>query len=86
MKSRGAASRYNLFRRKAEQHLYCAVPEDCPVPRFVDGHAWEFRGRVGDDDAAPPGFRDEAAAAAARLKGYYIFQVVHATSRQRETT
>ena len=78
MNQRLAAIRYNLFRRKAEQHLYCAVPEDRPVPKFVDGAEWEYRGRVADDDAPPPGFRDEAAAAAARVNGYYIFQAVSA--------
>jgi hypothetical protein len=77
MNQRLAAIRYNLFRRKADQHLYCAVPEDRPVPKFVDGAEWEYGGRVADDDAPPPGFRDEAAAAA-RVNGYYIFQAVSA--------
>jgi hypothetical protein len=26
---------YNLFRRKGEADLFCAVPEDIPVPAFV---------------------------------------------------
>jgi hypothetical protein len=36
-----AARCYNLFRRKLEEDLYCAVPEDRPVPGFVAGE-WEF--------------------------------------------
>ena len=78
MKNQSAANRYNLFRRKAEQHLYCAVPEDRPVPAFVEGREWEYRGRVADGGAPPLGFRDDAAAAAARLKGYYLFQALPA--------
>jgi hypothetical protein len=74
MRKHGAASRYNLFRRKAEQHLYCAVPEDRPVPRFVDGCDWEYRGCVAENNAPPAGFRDDAAAAAVRSTGYYIFK------------
>jgi hypothetical protein len=74
MKTRGAVSRYNLFRRKADEHVYCAVPEGYPVPPFVDGQHWEFRGSLGEDGARPAGFRDDAAAAAARLSGYYLFQ------------
>ena len=63
---------YNLFRRKLEEDLYCAVPEDRPVPGFV-AENWEFRGRLGEAEAAPRGFRPEAAQAATRATGYYIF-------------
>ncbi|HEX8165537.1 MAG TPA: hypothetical protein VF601_07075 [Beijerinckiaceae bacterium] len=74
-----AARCYNLFRRKLEQDLYCAVPEDRPVPGFVAGE-WEFRGRVGEADPVPGGFRAEAARAAERADGYYLF---HAPLPQR---
>jgi hypothetical protein len=47
------------------------------VPNFVDGEEWEYGG-VADDGAPPPGFRDEAAAAAARVDGYYLFQAASA--------
>lgn len=77
MNRRLAAIRYNLFRRKAERDLYCAVPEDRPVPRFVAGGDWEYEG---DGAAPPPGFRIEAAQAAQRLNGYYIFQAVREAS------
>ena len=36
---------YNLFRHKLTPDLLCAVPEDCPVPRFIEGSAWRFAGR-----------------------------------------
>ena len=70
---------YNLFRRKLEEDLYCAVPEDRPVPDFV-AENWEFRGRLGETEveaeAAPSGFRPEAAQAATQATGYYIFNAV----------
>ena len=33
---------YNLFRRQHEEDLYCAVPEDVPVPPFVTDERWEW--------------------------------------------
>ena len=66
---------YNLFRRKQEPDLCCAVPQDCPVPTFVDGEAWEYRGFLVDPGAAPSGFQREAARTAAWLNGFYLFQV-----------
>jgi hypothetical protein len=36
--------RHNLFRRKWQPDLYCAAPEDCPVPRFVTAERWDFAG------------------------------------------
>ena len=32
---------YNLFRRKDETELYCAVPESVPVPAFLTDDGWE---------------------------------------------
>jgi len=37
---------FNLFRRKREPDLLCAVPQDCPVPGFVEASAWAFVGTV----------------------------------------
>ncbi|KLK93616.1 hypothetical protein AA309_08150 [Microvirga vignae] len=33
---------YNLFRHKDEVDLYCAVPEDRPVPEFLTADDWEY--------------------------------------------
>lgn len=76
MSQRLAELRYNLFRRKAERDLYCAVPEDRPVPPFVAGGEWEYHGRIAQDAPPPPGFLVERADAAQRLSGYYVFQSV----------
>lgn len=32
---------YNLFRRKGAVDLFCAVPQDMPVPNFVIAGEWD---------------------------------------------
>jgi len=62
---------YNLFRRKDETNLYCAVPQDVPVPEFVTADEWEC--------ARPPdvetlaGFDASAAQVSAAADGFYLF-------------
>jgi hypothetical protein len=64
---------YNLFRCK-EQGIYCAVPEDRIIPRFVRGRSWEFGGKLEHGGAAPVGFVPQAATAGVRFNGFYVFQ------------
>jgi hypothetical protein len=64
---------YNLFRRRNEPELYCAVPEHYPVPGFILGDAWDFGGRLDNPAGAPGGFDPEAARHGVRLTGYYLF-------------
>ena len=72
-------SSYNLFRRKREPDLCCAVRQDKPVPPFVQGKEWEFGGTVVDDGAKKPaGFQTSAAREATQLTGFYIFQLTTA--------
>ena len=33
---------YNLFRHKLMPDLFCAVPQDWPVPGFIEGSTWEI--------------------------------------------
>jgi hypothetical protein len=66
---------YNLFRRKEEPALVCAVPETTPAPSFLD-EAWEFRGKIEDPTRAPRGFKPHAAQAAARRAGFYLFHMI----------
>ena len=65
------ACAYNLFAHRAKPDLYCAVPEDCPVPHSVDGR-WRFAGRLADAHAVP-GFCDASSRGSARRKGYVLF-------------
>jgi hypothetical protein len=65
---------YNLFRRKLSPDLACAVPEDHPVPAFINSR-WEFAGRVGDLPRAKCRFNNEAASVSVQFNGFYLFQL-----------
>lgn len=39
--SHGMMLTYNMLRRKDELDLYCAVPQDRPVPAFLTGDKWD---------------------------------------------
>ncbi len=69
-----AANAFNLFRRKEEPELLCAVPEDRAVPRFIAGETWEFGGTISGSSREHPGFDASAASAATRYNGFYLFQ------------
>jgi hypothetical protein len=70
-------SSYNLFRRKREPDLCCAVRQDKPVPSFVRGSEWEFGGTVVDNGGpTPAGFQLGAAQEATQAAGFYIFQIM----------
>jgi len=65
---------FNLFRHKLKPDLVCAVPEDYPVPAFLDASAWAFAGKVGEPTTIPLGFKSKAAEAGVRFNGFYLFQ------------
>src|SRR4051794_6884896 len=65
---------YNLFRHKLMPDLFCAVPQDCPVPGFIEGSAWAFAGTLSERTLAPAGLDSETAAAGMRRSGFYLFQ------------
>jgi len=65
---------YNLFRHRDKQHLLCAVPEDCDVPRFIAKRAWSFGGKLTEAATAPVGFDVLVARHGVRLNGFYLFQ------------
>jgi hypothetical protein len=69
-----SSSAFNLFRRKEEPELLCAVPEDRAVPSFIAGETWEFGGTITGSSREHPGFDASAARAAARYNGFYLFQ------------
>lgn len=68
------ACAYNLFRNKEQAELFCAVPEDRPVPGFVVAEVWTFERILQPRDVAPPGFHDRGARAGVRYNGFYLFQ------------
>ncbi|WP_445505258.1 hypothetical protein [Microvirga sp. G4-2] len=63
---------YNLFRRKGEADLFCAVPQDVPVPKFVTADNWEYACPL--DIETMSGFDAAAAQASAAANGFYLFQ------------
>ena len=65
---------YNLFRHKLMPDLFCSVPQDCPVPGFIEGSAWAFAGTVGERTLAPAGLDWETAAASVRRSGFCMFE------------
>ena len=65
---------FNLFRRKREPDLLCAVPQDCPVPGFVEASAWAFVGTVREPTTVLSGFNRRAAEASVRFNGFYLFE------------
>ncbi|PVE23424.1 hypothetical protein DC522_15555 [Microvirga sp. KLBC 81] len=66
---------YNLFRNKQLPAILCAVPEDRPVPKFLDAGQWTFERPLRPSNVRPPGFHDRAAYAGVRYNGFYLFQV-----------
>jgi Family of unknown function (DUF6455) len=65
--------RYRLFRRKGQPDLFCAVPEDHPVPGFITGGCWAFAG-TRDSNSLPPGMSRTAAELGVRFNGFHLFQ------------
>ena len=64
----------NLFRHKLTSNLLCAVPEDYPVPGFLDASTWEFAGKMSERSTALPDFNDKAAQVSVRFNGFYLFE------------
>lgn len=62
---------YNLFRHKDEVGLYCAVPQDRPVPTFLIEDKWDYARLA--DTRAQSGFDADAARASAEPDGFYLF-------------
>ena len=62
---------YNLFRRKGAADLFCAAPEDVPVPGFVTAEAWEYDRSL--DIETLSGFDATAAETSSAANGFYLF-------------
>ena len=65
---------YNLFRNKERAELFCAVPEDRPIPSLIGAEAWTFERILRIHDVAPPGFSERGAKAGVRYNGFYLYQ------------
>jgi hypothetical protein len=65
---------FNTFCRRDEPDIRCAVPEERPVPTFLEGPVWEFVGKIDCATLAAAGFGESVVAEAVRSQGYYIYQ------------
>jgi len=75
---------YNLFRSTRSADLLCAVPEDYPVPAFINGQGWVFAGKLAEPSAAPLGFEWTGAGVVVPLTGFYLFTAFGARQESTE--
>lgn len=66
-------TRYDLFRRRHEPELCCAVPKGQPAPAFLQPDLWQDAGEMDEAGPTPLGFDREAAKIGVRLNGFYLF-------------
>ncbi|GAB6846139.1 hypothetical protein HNR00_003313 [Methylorubrum rhodinum] len=64
---------YVIFQARFARDLFCAVPTSLPIPDFLTGAAWRFRGTLGKRGFMPPGFKAASARKAANRDGFYLF-------------
>jgi hypothetical protein len=62
-------TRYDLFRRRYEPELYCAVPKGQPAPAFLQSDRWQAAGEMDEAGPTPLGFDRKAARIGVRLNG-----------------
>ena len=73
---------YNLFRRKQKPDVLCAVPEDRPVPAFINATGWDFAGKADEPATLPLGFNQKAARVSVGRNGYYLFEAFSAVQKR----
>jgi hypothetical protein len=79
-------ARYDLFRRRHEPELYCAVPKGRPAPAFLRSDRWQAAGEMDEAGPTPLGFDREAARIGVRLNGFYLFAAFSPVPRLRWDT
>ncbi len=65
---------YTLFRHHRRSDLYCAIPQDRPVPTFVRAPEWDYAGTTNPDRPRPDGFDEDVARFACEFQGYYTYR------------
>ena len=70
---------WNMFERREERDLWCAVPADSAVPRFLFSGDWDYGGQ--HPERRPlPGFQRSIAHQAVRMNGFYLFQLLRSAA------
>jgi hypothetical protein len=71
---------WNLFRRRHEVDLWCAVPSDHSVPGFLFSGEWGFGGVSQLPDSEFRKLQDPEARWAVQWNGFYLFMCFSAAS------
>lgn len=64
---------YLVFECQFAQNLFCAIPTSCPIPEFLIGRAWVFRGTLGKRGFKLSGFMPASARMAVQRDGFCLF-------------
>ncbi len=73
MPDAAALRSYIVFECQFAQNLFCAIPTSWPVPEFLIGPAWVFRGTLGKRGFKLSSFKPASARMAAQRDGFYLF-------------
>lgn len=73
MARRRVTGSYILFESRFARDLFCAVPKSCPIPDFLVGASWKFKGTLDENRKKPAGFKEEAVPGAVQREGCYFF-------------
>jgi hypothetical protein len=63
----------NLFRRRQQPDLFCAVPINQSVPMFLSDGTWMYVSSLDPEKPRPRGFCPLEAREYCRSDGYYVF-------------
>jgi hypothetical protein len=63
----------NLFQRRQQPDLFCAVPTNQYVPMFLSDGTWTYVSSLDPEQPRPKGFCPLQAREYCRADGYYVF-------------
>jgi hypothetical protein len=67
------AQSYIVFEARFARDLFCAVPKSSPIPDFLIGAGWSFRGTLSRHWSSLGGFKAAEARTAVEREGFYLF-------------
>ena len=70
---------WNMFKRREEGDIWCAVPADTAVPRFLFSGEWDYGGQH-PERGALPGFHRAGGHKSVSMNGFYLFQLLRAAA------